>query len=1293
MSIDVSPVRLLLVEDNVRDAELILSTLQAEGCTVDSTCVDGEAGFVTALNACPDLVLCDHALPAFNSTRALELFNAAGLDVPFIIVSGAIGEDHAVQAMQQGADDYLLKDRLTRLVPSIASAMERRRLRRAVRLSADEMRASEARHEERYRATFDQAGAGIAHATTDWKFIEVNRRFCSMLGYTREELRGRGVLDILHPDDHAASMRWHEALMSDPTCDRTASIEKRYLTKMGGILWVEVAVSAVRKTTGEVDYFVAMALDISERKAAEERFRATFEQAAVGIANASLDRRYLMVNQKLCDMLGYTREELLTMRTDQVLHPDDRAISADHTMLLEGNAQTFAAERRYVRKDGSIMCVNRTVSVVRDAAGVPLYFLRVIEDITDRKRAEARAALLQETTLAISQARDVDAALSIVLQKICDTTGWNYGQAWLPDLAGKVLECRVAWHDGSDRFAAFAGGKRRLNLESELGFAGSVFVNNAPRWVPDLTQDGFRRNDSARAAGFVSWCGIPVPVEKRSAALLEFFMNENRSDDAQLVELVTVVAAQLGILIQRKAAEDSLRESDEKFRQLIAHIPETFWISDTEHYALSYISPAVEKLTGRAAADLEGRNWVEVVHVDDRERVEREWARKGESGDFDVEFRIAHTDGTERWAHSRAFPVRNACGEVHRIAGVTEDVTERKQAQERLLHLAHYDQLTALPNRVLFHDRLLQAVAQAQRNAWTIAVLSLDIDRFKVVNDTLGHAVGDKLLQQVAQRLRACVRGADTIGRLGGDEFAVILSGLGTLQDAGTIARHVLASVAEPYGIDGHEIFATASIGIALYPADSREVDTLMRDADAAMYSAKAAGRNACRFYKAEMNARALEKMEMERRLRHALEREEFFLHYQPKVDLATGEIAGLEALLRWNSPESGIVSPGDFIPLLEETGLIVPVGEWVLRAACAQLAAWKAAGVKAVPVAVNLSSRQFHEQDLCELVGRTLREHDVAPHLLELEITESVAMHNAEASIATLRELKALGVDLAIDDFGTGYSSLSYLKRLPIDTVKIDRSFVTDLASNPDDASIAKAIVDMAHNLHLKVVAEGVETAAQLSFLSSNGCDQIQGYYFSRPCDASAITEMLGQNRRLERPRTDDDEGERTLLLLDDEENVLSSLKRLLRRDKYRIFTATSVSAAFEVLAANRVGVIVSDQRMQEATGVEFLRRVKDLYPDSVRMVLSGYTDLESVTDAINQGAIYRFLTKPWDDNLLRAHIAEACRRYAAVRDNQRRHEAAAARVKALTQANENLRLLLSETRVEAAALETRGS
>ena len=729
---------------------------------------------------------------------------------------------------------------------------------------------------------------------------------------------------------------------------------------------------------------------------------------------------------------------------------------------------------------------------------------------------------------------------------------------------------------------------------------------------------------------------------------------------------------------QREAAEAASRASDERFRQLAEHIPQVFWMTDTDRASIAYTSPAFETLTGVPAT--QGARWFDSVHEGDRERVGQEWSRLVRDGVYDTEFRLVHVSGAERWVRARAFPVHNEHGGIDRHAGITEDITESKRAQERLVQLAHYDHLTGLPNRVLFYDRLKQALAQARRNGWHSAVLVIDLDRFKTVNDTFGHAHGDELLQKISERLTQCVRSSDTVGRLGGDEFAVILNELAASEGAGLVAQGIIAALAAPFDIKGNELHTTASVGIAVYPSDSDNVDTLVSDADAAMYHAKTAGRGVYRFYTAEMNQQALDKVKLEAKLRRAVEHEEFLLYFQPKVDIATGAIAGCEALLRWASPEDGLVSPDRFIPMLEETGLIIPVGEWVLRAACRQVVAWKAARVTPVPIAVNLSARQFQQPDLGAVVTQALSEHGVAARYLEIEITESVAMKNAEASIETLRELKALGVRLAIDDFGTGYSSLSYLKRLPVDTVKIDRSFVTDLATNPDDATIAQAIISMAHNLGLKVVAEGVETASQLSFLRAHDCDQMQGYYFAKGLPEPEMTAMLAERRRLQRPSGDTHDGERTLLLLDDDPVVLAALERLLRHDDYRIFTANGSKAGFEILASHKVGVIISDQYMPEVTGIEFLRRVKQLYPASVRMVLSGDTELETVTEAIHQGAIYRYLTKPWNADLLRAHIADAFRHYARLQSAERIQDAASARLAELTEANRRLEKTLAE-------------
>jgi diguanylate cyclase (GGDEF)-like protein/PAS domain S-box-containing protein len=455
------------------------------------------------------------------------------------------------------------------------------------------------------------------------------------------------------------------------------------------------------------------------------------------------------------------------------------------------------------------------------------------------------------------------------------------------------------------------------------------------------------------------------------------------------------------------------------------------------------------------------------------------------------------------------------------IAAISRDIRERLAVEEKVARMAQFDALTGLPNRHLFQDRLTHAMALAKRSERPMAVLFIDLDRFKLVNDTLGHGAGDRLLREAADRLRGCIRDSDTVGRLGGDEFAAILSELREPGDAGLVARKIIDVLERPFDLDGRETFVTASIGITLYPADSDSAEALIMNADAAMYRAKEQGRNNYQYFTRDMNERAVRRMQLETSLRRALEREEFRIHYQPKARLSSGAICGFEALLRWQRPDKGMVLPGDFIPVLEDTGLIVQAGEWVIRGACAQVAAWQAAGLRVPAVAVNLSARQFEQKGLKSLVAEILRDTGVDPSLLEFEITESLLMNDPEGAARNLRDLKEAGVRLSMDDFGTGYSSLGYLKRFPIDTLKIDRTFVRDLSTDADDATLTRAIINLAHNLRLSVVAEGVETEAQLDFLRANGCDEMQGFLFARPADADECGRMLREGRTLALPGT----------------------------------------------------------------------------------------------------------------------------------------------------------------------------
>jgi diguanylate cyclase (GGDEF)-like protein/PAS domain S-box-containing protein len=536
------------------------------------------------------------------------------------------------------------------------------------------------------------------------------------------------------------------------------------------------------------------------------------------------------------------------------------------------------------------------------------------------------------------------------------------------------------------------------------------------------------------------------------------------------------------------------------------------------------------RIFGHDAVDsaLQSDSFLAAVHPEDAARVRQACEQAiAKGGAFAIEHRVLHSGGHLRHVHQQVEVIaQDDTGRALRLAGAVHDITQRKDAEEQIRRLAYYDTLTGLPNRLLFTEQLHKTIAKAEQTGQQVAIMFVDLDHFKRVNDTLGHGAGDELLRVVSGRLASSIRsldslsrggcaetGENSIARLGGDEFIVMLSDVNRVCDAAGVARRLVAALNEPVTVMGTELFVGGSVGVAMYPTDGTDIDTLLMNADTAMYRAKEAGRGGFQFYDRSMNARALERLVMETSLRRALDREEFVLHYQPRIELATGRIVGAEALIRWQNPERGMVPPDDFIPLAETTGLVIPIGEWAIAAVCRQGAAWRAAGLE-IPIAVNLAATHLREQNLPDLVARNLREHGLPASLLEIEVTESILMVDPEQSVANAVRLKDIGVGLSIDDFGTGYSSLSYLKRLPITSLKIDRSFVRDIATDPDDAAIIIAVIAMAHTLKLRVVAEGVETQAQWAFLKAHGCDEFQGFLVSRPVDVIAFARLLEQQR-----------------------------------------------------------------------------------------------------------------------------------------------------------------------------------
>jgi diguanylate cyclase (GGDEF)-like protein/PAS domain S-box-containing protein len=562
----------------------------------------------------------------------------------------------------------------------------------------------------------------------------------------------------------------------------------------------------------------------------------------------------------------------------------------------------------------------------------------------------------------------------------------------------------------------------------------------------------------------------------------------------------------------RFAAEAALRESEIRYRLLFEQNAAGVCVSRLDGVIVD-CNMTFATMLGFRRADLLGRTMKE-LYANPSEAEELSALLRSVGTLNSVEIELRREDKRALWVLENLVLVGDeTTGVVH---ATVVDISDRKRAEEQIEFHAYHDVLTHLPNRKLFTDRLRHSLTRAKRNSKSVAVMFIDIDHFKTINDTLGHTAGDELLLEMARRLRECVRDDDTVARLGGDEFTIILSELRHPEDAVNVAQKILAAVQEPLSIGGMPVAVSASIGIALYPNDGADPESLLRNADSAMYRAKEEGRNTYQLCTDEMKQRALERLAVESRLSRAVRDEQLTLVYQPQINLVTGRTIGVEALVRWNDPERGIVEPASFIPIAEETRLILPLGEWVLRTACKQMKEWQDRGVGPIRVAVNLSARQFQQHDLLEMVSSALEESSLGPSSLDLEITETTAMQNAEATVETLRALRDLGVGISIDDFGMGYSSLNYLRRFPITAVKIDRAFVNDLMASDGDAAIVTAVIGMARNLRLRVVAEGVETVEQFDFLRSRECDEAQGYYFSRPVHPDDISRMLIERRPL---------------------------------------------------------------------------------------------------------------------------------------------------------------------------------
>ena len=820
----------------------------------------------------------------------------------------------------------------------------------------------------------------------------------------------------------------------------------------------------------------------------------------------------------------------------------------------------------------------------------------------------------------------------------------------------------------------------RKMVQCELRYQAMFDLNPLPMWVYDLetlaflavnqsavNQYGFTRAEflamtikDIRPAEDLNRLLAAVPTggtDFDHAGLWRHRTKKGTSIDVEITSHRVKFAGRAAKLVQasdvtvRLAAEAALRTSNERF-ELVARatndivwdwdlITDKRWWNQNMTLLMGYNQAAL----GQGAA-----YWG--IHPDDRERVATgvRAAIASHANTWSDEYRFRRSDGHYLDILDRGFVIRDAQGVPVRMIGAMADITARKRAAAELTHHLTHDIVTGLPRFELIEDYLQLALAAAAGRDGRVVVLYVDTDYFHAVNETRGRAIGDEVLRVIAKRLSAAVGASGKVAHVAGDEFAVIQVDTNQVDTKGNpdqidLGESVRAAIAEPMLIAEQQIYVTCSIGVSCFPDNATTPQDLLRQAEAAMMRSKREGRNAVSAFSNDQSEELRVRLALGSRLRIAIRDEKLQLHYQPQINGLDWQVLGFEALARWHDPELGTVMPKVFIQAAEELGLIVDLGRFVLNEACRQARAWIDAGAGEFSIAVNVSPLQLHRPDFAEEVRSALERFRIPPGCIELELTESVMTENIDRMIRSMQALKALGVRLALDDFGTGYSSLNYLRRFPIDCLKIDQSFVRDVTADAGAAGICRAVITLAHQLGMRVMAEGVETAAQVGYLKRNECDLFQGYYFSKPVVAEKALEML-RHRYLSRDDIADTQQVQTLLLVDDEINILNALSRTLRRDGYRILTAICAEEALEILGRDAIDVIVSDQRMPGITGTELLSKVKEMHPEIVRIVLSGYTDLDAITDAINQGAIYKFLTKPWDDEELRTQIRDAFRR-----------------------------------------------